>query len=131
MMYKNETSLQAVSLCIHNGHIYFFIVISAWIRLYLPVYFLSLLHITIMFTSRVMFLAKTAARVTRPAAFFRPAITRSLVTIEEAKKMVRNYNDMPNEVLLNMAIMGDQDAREERVIREVMAVENVTWSVLA
>lgn len=42
--------------------------------------------------------------------------------------MVRKYNDMPNEVLLNMAIMGDQDAREERVIREVMAVENVSWN---
>lgn len=83
-----------------------------------------------MFSNRVIFLAKTATRIARPAAFARPAIiTRSLVTIEEAKKMVRNYNDMPNEVLLNMAIMGDQDAREERVIREVMAIENVSWSV--
>jgi hypothetical protein len=32
---------------------------------------------------------------------------------------------MPNDVLLTLAVMGDQDAREERVIREIMAVENL------
>lgn len=51
----------------------------------------------------------------------------SLVTVEQAKKMPRNYNEMPNEILLNMAIMGDQEAREERLIREIMAVDNVSW----
>ena len=32
---------------------------------------------------------------------------------------------MPNEVILQMAIMGDQDAREERLIREIMVVDNL------
>lgn len=41
--------------------------------------------------------------------------------------MPRNYNEMPNDILLNMAIMGDQEAREERLIREIMAVDNVDW----
>jgi hypothetical protein len=50
-----------------------------------------------------------------------------VVTIEEAKKMPRLYREMPNDILLTMAVMGDQDAREERVIREIMAVDNVTW----
>lgn len=52
---------------------------------------------------------------------------RSVVTIEEAKKMHRNYNDIPNDILLTMANMGDQEAREERLIREIMAIDNVTW----
>jgi hypothetical protein len=42
--------------------------------------------------------------------------------------MPRNYNEMPNDILLSMAIMGDQEAREERLIREIMAVDNVEWS---
>ncbi len=49
------------------------------------------------------------------------------VTIEEAKKMPRLYREMPNDILLTMAVMGDQDAREERLIRDIMAVDNVTW----
>ena len=51
------------------------------------------------------------------------------VTIEDAKKMPRHYNEMPNDVLLTMAIAGDQEAREERVIREIMAVDSVEWPV--
>lgn len=54
-------------------------------------------------------------------------LTRSIVTIEEAKQMTKRYNEMPNEVLLSMAIMGDQEAREERLIREIMAVDNLSW----
>lgn len=41
--------------------------------------------------------------------------------------MPRNYDEMPNDVLLSMAVMGDQEAREERLIREIMAVDNVSW----
>jgi hypothetical protein len=55
------------------------------------------------------------------------ALTTSRVTIEQAKNMPRNYPEMPNDVLLTMAIMGDQDAREERMIREIMSVDNVSW----
>lgn len=56
--------------------------------------------------------------------------TRALstrVTIAQAKAMPKNYDEMPNDVLLTMAIMGDQEAREERLIREIMAVDNVSW----
>ena len=54
---------------------------------------------------------------------------RHYVTIEDAKKMPKHYNEMPNDVLLTMAIAGDQEAREERVIREIMAVDSVEWPV--
>ena len=54
---------------------------------------------------------------------------RSYLTIEAAKKMPRHYNEMPPDVLLVMAASGDQEAREERVIREIMAVDNVEWPV--
>jgi hypothetical protein len=49
------------------------------------------------------------------------------VTIEEAKNMPRLYRQMPNDILLTMAVMGDQEAREERLIRDIMAVDSVTW----
>ena len=52
------------------------------------------------------------------------------VTTEYAKKMPKNYDDMPNDILLSMAIMGDQKAREERVIREIMSVDDVPWYVV-
>lgn len=58
------------------------------------------------------------------------AVGRSFATrvsIDEAKKLPKNYDQMPNDILLSMAIMGDQEAREERLIREIMAVDNVSW----
>jgi hypothetical protein len=55
------------------------------------------------------------------------ALATQRITIEEAKKMAKNYDEMPNDILLSMAIMGDQEAREERLIREVMSVDNVSW----
>jgi hypothetical protein len=41
--------------------------------------------------------------------------------------MPRTYRTFPNDVLLTSAIMGDQEAREERLIRDIMAVDNVNW----
>ena len=41
--------------------------------------------------------------------------------------MPRNYCDFPNDVLLSAAIMGDQEAREERLVREIMSVNAVNW----
>lgn len=74
------------------------------------------------------FLGRSAVRstvkVNQPA--FQVA-SRSIVTLEEAKKMPKTYNSIPNDILLNMAVMGDQEAREERLIREIMSVENCTW----
>jgi hypothetical protein len=49
------------------------------------------------------------------------------VTIEVAKAMPKLYYEMPNDVLLTMAVMGDQEAREERLIREIMSVDDVDW----
>ena len=67
---------------------------------------------------------------------FRPATTvkrvsslrymGTRVTIDQAKAMAREYDEMPNDVLLAMAASGDQEAKEERLIREIMAVDNVT-----
>ena len=39
--------------------------------------------------------------------------------------MPRFYSQMNGDVLVQMAVMGDQEAREERLIREIMAVDNV------
>lgn len=41
--------------------------------------------------------------------------------------MPRHYFEFPNDVLLSMAANGDHDARQERLTREIMAVDNVTW----
>jgi hypothetical protein len=49
------------------------------------------------------------------------------VTVEDAKKMPKDYYEMPNDILLTMAVMGDQDARSERLIREIMSVDNTSW----
>jgi len=54
-------------------------------------------------------------------------IVRSVVSIADAKKMIRNYNEMPNDVLLTLAIHGDDEARQERLIREIMAVDDCSW----
>ena len=49
------------------------------------------------------------------------------VTVEDAKKMPKDYYEMPNDMLLTMAVMGDQDARSERLIREIMSVDGSSW----
>ena len=54
-------------------------------------------------------------------------MSTSRVTVDVAKQMPKNYDEMPNDVLLSMAIMGDQEAREERLIREIMSVDNIPW----
>lgn len=74
------------------------------------------------------FLGRSAVRSTLKVN--QPAVqvaSRSIVTLEEAKKMPKTYNSIPNDILLNMAVMGDQEAREERLIREIMSVENCSW----
>jgi len=49
------------------------------------------------------------------------------ITIEDAKKMSKDYSTMPNETLVVIAVMGDQQAREERLIREIMSVDELSW----
>ena len=48
-------------------------------------------------------------------------------TIEDAKTMPREYYEMPNDVLLTLAASGDYGAKEEIMIREIMAVDGVSW----
>ena len=50
-----------------------------------------------------------------------------MVTVEDAKMLPKDYSEMPNEMLLTMAVMGDQDAKAERVVREIMSVDNTSW----
>ncbi|KAJ8610111.1 hypothetical protein CTAYLR_007087 [Chrysophaeum taylorii] len=54
-------------------------------------------------------------------------ITQRKPTIEEACDMPRAYHEFPNDVLLMMAANMDHDARQERLTREVMAVDKVSW----
>ena len=49
------------------------------------------------------------------------------VSIQTAKEMPKTYNQMHNDLLLSMAILGDPEARKERLVREIMAVDNVEW----
>jgi hypothetical protein len=39
--------------------------------------------------------------------------------------MIREYYEMPDEVLLTASMMGDVDACSERLIREIQAVDEV------
>ena len=48
-------------------------------------------------------------------------------TLEDAKLMPREYYEMPNDVLLTLAASGDFGAKEERLIREIMAVDALSW----
>jgi len=52
----------------------------------------------------------------------------NVVTKEQARQMVTKYNQMPNDVILMMAVGGDQEAKQERLIREIMKVDDVEWN---
>ena len=64
------------------------------------------------------------------AGSFAHKMSRSVhakVTLEQAQDMPRSYNELPNELIISAAIEGDQDAIEERLIREIMAVDGLSW----
>jgi hypothetical protein len=50
-----------------------------------------------------------------------------IVDLEEAKKLPREFEEMSNDVITILAVLGDQEAREERLIREIMRVDLVSW----
>lgn len=52
---------------------------------------------------------------------------QKIVTLEEAKKLPREFEEMSNDVITILAVLGDQEAREERLIREIMRVDGVDW----
>ena len=39
---------------------------------------------------------------------------RGIVTLEETKKMPKLYNELSNDVIITMSVLGDQEAREGR-----------------
>jgi hypothetical protein len=47
--------------------------------------------------------------------------------IELARRMPREYHEFSNVLLLKMASYGDQNAKEERLIRDIMTVDNCSW----
>jgi hypothetical protein len=57
----------------------------------------------------------------------RHATAAPRVSLDVAKAMPKRYSEMPNDVLVIQAALGDQDAREERLIREIMSTDGVTW----
>jgi len=65
--------------------------------------------------------AVAATRMITAASF------SSRVTIEQAKKMPANYSELSNEVLLTLSAANDQEANEERLIRAIMAADNISW----
>jgi hypothetical protein len=48
-------------------------------------------------------------------------------TKAEAASMPREYSEMTNEALLILSVSGDHDASRERLTREIMHVDDVTW----
>ena len=52
---------------------------------------------------------------------------RSVVTIEESRLMPKRYSHLSNDIVITMCAMGDQEARQERVIREIMATDNIKY----
>jgi hypothetical protein len=48
-------------------------------------------------------------------------------TIQDVIDSPREYYEMPPDVLLTLAVAEDPGARTERLIREIMIVDNVSW----
>jgi hypothetical protein len=78
-------------------------------------------------TSKSMLLSKIAVSKQLLANPMMVTLKASHVTIDIAKKMPRKYEELSNDVLVTIAVLGDQEAREERLIREIMAVDNKSW----
>jgi hypothetical protein len=49
------------------------------------------------------------------------------ITIEMAKKMPKNWSEIPNEDVVILAKQGLHEAREERLRRNIMVVDNVDY----
>lgn len=51
----------------------------------------------------------------------------TIVSIAQAKLMPKDHKTMPNDMLVVLAVTGDHEAREERVIREIMSTDDIPW----
>ena len=82
-----------------------------------------------MISKRLLITSKRVVLTTRQSnyVFHQMSSVSNRVSIEQAKAMPKNYDELSNDILLTMAVMGDQEAREERVIREIMSVDNLSW----
>jgi hypothetical protein len=82
-----------------------------------------------MISKRLLITSKRVVLNTRQSnyVFHQMSSVPNRVSIEQAKAMPKNYDELSNDILLTMAVMGDQEAREERVIREIMSVDNLSW----
>ena len=49
------------------------------------------------------------------------------VTVDEAKQAANDYSDMSDEALAIMSSGGDHEATVERLVRNIMAVDEVSW----
>lgn len=49
------------------------------------------------------------------------------VSLTEAKSAPREFEEMSNEAIAIMAVYGEQEAKEERLIREIMRVDDISW----
>lgn len=67
-------------------------------------------------------------RQSKPTQMINKRFMSSVVTILEAKQMPRTYQALSNEAIIIMASNGDQDAREEKLKREIMAVDDVEYA---
>jgi hypothetical protein len=77
-------------------------------------------------------LASRISRVT-PFAFSRLATqarwtsSGDYPTIPDANRMPRNYRELTNESIAILALEGIDEATKERLVREVMRVDNISW----
>jgi hypothetical protein len=69
--------------------------------------------------------AKSANKSTNLGAL--GASTRSIVSIAEATKMPKYFCDMDNDTIIRLAGTNNEDAINERLIRNIMSVDQVNW----
>ena len=78
--------------------------------------------------NRLLSFAKTTTKSFVQTTRMRNVLSRSVVSIQEAKNMPKTYSEFSNEILLSMALNGDQLARQERLIRDIMATDTIEWT---
>lgn len=68
------------------------------------------------------------------STFLAPSITssietsrRSIVSIAEVSAMPKEFSDMDNDTILKLALTGIEEAIQERLIRDIMAVDQCSW----
>jgi hypothetical protein len=70
---------------------------------------------------------KTGVRAAKGARSFHMTPMARAISLKDAKSLPSDYNEMPNDIIQVMAVDGDMAAKEERLIRNIMAVDNKEW----